>query len=121
MGIAGIGALGVSFGNLLAMDAPSARQRGEFNWGSTAWHELTHAFTLGASGAPRAALVLGGAVGARGAARARRLGRRSTAEFIAAYGDGRLRPLSQLNDGFVRPRFSGEVSSATTRRRSSAR
>jgi len=49
MGIAGLGALGVSFGNLLALDAPSSRQRGEFNWGSTAWHELTHAFTLGLS------------------------------------------------------------------------
>jgi tetratricopeptide (TPR) repeat protein len=32
-----------------------------------------------------------------------------TAEFIAAYGSGRLRPVSQLNDGFVRPKFSGEV------------
>ena len=32
-----------------------------------------------------------------------------TAEFIAAYGGGRLRPVSQLNDGFVRPRFGGEV------------
>jgi tetratricopeptide (TPR) repeat protein len=49
MGIAGLGALGVSFGNLLALDAPSSRKRGEFNWGSTAWHELTHAFTLGLS------------------------------------------------------------------------
>ncbi|MBW8768297.1 MAG: tetratricopeptide repeat protein, partial [Gemmatimonadetes bacterium] len=49
MGIPGLGALGVSFGNLLALDAPSSRKRGEFNWGSTAWHELTHAFTLGLS------------------------------------------------------------------------
>jgi tetratricopeptide (TPR) repeat protein len=33
----------------------------------------------------------------------------ATAEFIAAYSAGRLRPPSQLNDGFVRPRFAGEV------------
>jgi len=50
VGLAGLGALGVSFGSTLAMDAPSARPPGDFNWGSTAWHELTHAFTLGASG-----------------------------------------------------------------------
>src|SRR5207237_2036200 len=48
-GLTGLGALGVSFGSVLAMDAPSARERGSFNWGSTAWHELTHAFTLGLS------------------------------------------------------------------------
>ena len=30
-------------------------------------------------------------------------------EFIAAYGAGRLRPVSQLNEGFVRPRFPSEV------------
>ena len=47
VGLAGLGALGVSFGSVLAMDAPSARKAGEFNWGSTAWHELAHAFTLG--------------------------------------------------------------------------
>src|SRR6185436_12884697 len=50
MGITGLGALGVSFGSLLAMDSPSARELGHFNWGSTFWHELTHAFTLGATG-----------------------------------------------------------------------
>ena len=49
VGLTGLGALGVSFGSLLAMDSPSARDPGDFNWGSTAWHELTHAFTLGLS------------------------------------------------------------------------
>jgi tetratricopeptide (TPR) repeat protein len=33
----------------------------------------------------------------------------ATAEFLAAYAAGRLRPVSRLNDGFVRPRFGGEV------------
>ncbi|HEU4723266.1 MAG TPA: hypothetical protein VFS59_18025 [Gemmatimonadaceae bacterium] len=109
MGIAGIGALGVSFGNLLAMDAPSARQRGEFNWGSTAWHELAHAFTLGASG-HRVPRWLSEGLSVLEERRARAgWGAGATAEFIAAYGSGRLRPVSQLNDGFVRPRYSGEV------------
>src|SRR6185503_18134860 len=47
VGLAGLGALGVSFGNVVAMDSPSAREGGEFNWGSTLWHELAHVFTLG--------------------------------------------------------------------------
>ena len=28
------------------MDSPSARNTGEFNWGSTLWHEFTHVITL---------------------------------------------------------------------------
>jgi cellulose synthase operon protein C len=109
MGIAGLGALGVSFGNLLAMDAPSARKRGEFNWGSTAWHELAHAFTLGSS-EHRVPRWMSEGLSVLEERRARAgWGAGPTAEFIAAYGSGRLRPVSQLNDGFVRPRYSGEV------------
>ena len=109
MGIAGLGALGVSFGNLLSMDAPSARPRGEFNWGSTAWHELTHAFTLGSS-EHRVPRWLSEGLSVLEERRARAgWGAGPTVEFIAAYGSGRLRPVSQLNDGFVRPRYSGEV------------
>jgi tetratricopeptide (TPR) repeat protein len=109
MGIAGLGALGVSFGNLLALDAPSSRRRGEFNWGSTAWHELTHAFTLGLS-EHRAPRWFSEGLSVLEERRARAgWGAGPTAEFIAAYGGGRLRPVSLLNDGFVRPRFGGEV------------
>ena len=46
LGIPGLGALGVCFGPVIAQDSPSARQAGEFNWGSTLWHEFTHVITL---------------------------------------------------------------------------
>ncbi|HVG19759.1 MAG TPA: tetratricopeptide repeat protein [Blastocatellia bacterium] len=46
LGLPGIGALGVCFGQVIAMDSPSARSAGEFNWGSTLWHEFTHVITL---------------------------------------------------------------------------
>jgi len=46
LGIPGLGALGVCFGPLIAQDSPSAREAGEFNWGSTLWHEYTHVITL---------------------------------------------------------------------------
>lgn len=46
LGIPGLGALGVCFGQVVALDSPSARETGEFNWGSTLWHEYTHVITL---------------------------------------------------------------------------
>jgi tetratricopeptide (TPR) repeat protein len=46
LGLPGLGALGVCFGRVIAMDSPAARNPGEFNWGSTLWHEFTHVITL---------------------------------------------------------------------------
>jgi tetratricopeptide (TPR) repeat protein len=46
LGLPGLGALGVCFGQLIVQDSPSARPGGEFNWGSTLWHEYTHVITL---------------------------------------------------------------------------
>ena len=46
LGLPGLGALGVCFGQVIAQDSPSAREMGEFNWGSTLWHEYTHVITL---------------------------------------------------------------------------
>ena len=109
VGLAGLGALGVSFGSLLAMDTPNGREKGQFNWGSTAWHELTHAFTLGASDhrVPRW-LSEGLSV-----LEERRVGRGwgadATVSYVIAMANGTLRPISQLSDGFLRPRFPEET------------
>ncbi len=46
LGMPGLGALGVCFGLVIAQDSPSAREAGEFNWGSTLWHEYMHVITL---------------------------------------------------------------------------
>jgi tetratricopeptide (TPR) repeat protein len=46
LGLPGLGALGVCFGQTIAMDSPSAREEGQFNWGGTLWHEYTHVITL---------------------------------------------------------------------------
>jgi tetratricopeptide (TPR) repeat protein len=109
VGLAGLGALGVSFGGVLAMDAPSARERGDFNWGSTAWHELAHTFTLGLSES-RAPRWLSEGLSVLEERRARPgWGAGVSVEYLAAYLAGRVRPPSQLNDGFVRPRYPGET------------
>lgn len=110
VGLLGLGALGVSFGSLLAMDTPNARDRGTFNWGSTAWHELTHAFTLGASG-HRVPRWLSEGLSVLEERRANTgWGARTTLPWMLAYRGGRLRPVSQLTDGFMRPRYPEETS-----------
>ncbi len=109
VGLAGLGALGVSFGPVIAMDSPSARPAGTFNWGSTLWHEIAHTFhmTLSAGRVPRW-LTEGLAVLEERRARAG-WGDDVNPAFLAAYRAGRLLPVSRLNDGFVRPDYPEQV------------
>ena len=109
VGLAGLGALGVSFGNVLAMDSPAARGIGEFNWGSTAWHELAHTFTLGMTD-HRVPRWLSEGISVYEERRARQgWGADVTPAFLAAYKAGRLNPVSTLNNGFVRPSYPQQV------------
>ncbi len=109
VGLAGLGALGVSFGSVVAMDSPSARGRGEFNWASTLWHEIAHVFHLALSNhrVPRW-LAEGFAVyeQRRGAPS---WGHDVNPGFLIAYHEDRVLPVSQLNNGFVRPTYGGQV------------
>ncbi|MHB1297742.1 MAG: gluzincin family metallopeptidase [Gemmatimonadaceae bacterium] len=111
VGLTGLGALGVSFGRVLAMDAPSARAKGSFNWGSTAWHELAHTFTLGLSGnrVPRWFSEGASVLEERRARPGFFWGADVSPAFMTALRANALRPVSTLNDGFVRPRNAGEV------------
>src|SRR5690606_16425552 len=109
VGLAGLGALGVSFGTVLVMDAPSARPRGEFNVGSTAWHELAHTFTLGAS-AHRVPRWVSEGLSVLEERRSRPgWGARASVPFIQAMAGGNLLPIATLNDGFVRPDGPGRI------------
>ena len=109
MGLVGLGALGVSFGPVVAMDSPSARQRGEFNWGSTLWHEIAHSFHMAASGhrVPRW-FTEGLAVYEERMARPG-WGDDASPDFLAAHQAERLLPVSRLNDGFVRPAYPEQL------------
>ena len=109
LGLTGLGALGVAFGSVLVMDSPSALERGEFNWGSTLWHELAHAFHLGmtANRVPRW-FSEGLAVHEQRSGRPG-WGHPATPSFLSAYRDGKLAPASDLNRGFMRPDYPEEV------------
>jgi tetratricopeptide (TPR) repeat protein len=112
VGLAGFGALGVSFGPVVAMDAPSARPRGTFNWGSTLWHELAHTFTLGMT-AHRVPRWFSEGLSVLEERRARPgWGAQVGLGFLRAWQDGRLPPVSRLNDGFVRPAYPEQVAHA---------
>lgn len=103
VGLTGLGALGVAFGNVLALDSPAAREAGQLNWGSTLWHEFAHTIALGMSNnmVPRW-FTEGLSVFEERAARPG-WGSETTPSFMAAYGDGEIPPVSRLGEGFTRP------------------
>ncbi len=108
VGLAGIGALGACFGPVIVMDSPSARDRGQFNWGSTLWHEIAHTFHLALSDnrVPRW-LTEGLAVLEERRARPS-WGEAVSPGFLRAWAADSLPKLSRLNEGFIRP-ASGEM------------
>ena len=109
VGLAGMGALGVAFGSLLAMDSPAARPIGEFNWASVLWHELAHVFHLGLTEheVPRW-FSEGLAVHEQRQAR-EGWGHQPEPGFLMRYREGMLLPVSELNSGFVQPSYPEQV------------
>jgi Flp pilus assembly protein TadD len=109
LGLPGLGALGVTFGEVVAMDSPSARRPGDFNWGSTLWHEISHVFILAATNhrVPRW-FTEGLAVHEEGERSPEWKGR-VTPEVLLAIRDKKLLPVARLDRGFVSPEYPSQV------------
>jgi len=109
VGLSGIGALGVAFGSVIAMDSPTARPLGEFNWASVLWHEMAHVFHLALSEhqVPRW-FSEGLAVHEQRAGRPG-WGHQPNPGFLSRYNEGLMPPASRLNSGFVRPSYPEQV------------
>ena len=109
MGMPGLGALGVTFDRVVAMDSPSARKPGDFNWGATLWHEMSHVYVLTATHdrVPRW-FTEGLAVHEEGM-RSAEWRNRATPEVLAAIRDNALLPVEQLDRGFVHPEYPAQV------------
>ena len=105
MGMPGLGALGVTFGEVVAMDSPSARKPGDFNWGATLWHEMSHVFILTATNhrVPRW-FTEGLAVHEEGE-RSPEWNNRATPDVLVAIRDKKLLPVAKLDRGFVYPEY----------------
>jgi tetratricopeptide (TPR) repeat protein len=108
-GLPGFGALGVSFGTMLAMDSPASRDRGAFNWASTTWHEIAHTFTLGVTENKVPRWLSEGLSVLEERRTGRGWGAQATLDFLLAWKQQRLLPVSRLNDGFISPTYPGQV------------
>ena len=108
-GMPGLGALGVTFGEVVAMDSPSAHKPGDFNWGATLWHEMSHVFVLTATNhrVPRW-FTEGLAVHEEGE-HSPEWRNRLTPEVLAAIRDKKFLPVAKLDRGFVYPEYPSQV------------
>jgi len=98
-----VGALGVCFGRVVAMDSPRARPPGEFQWESTLWHELGHVVTLQMSN-QRVARWLTEGISVYEEARARpEWGREMDVAFAGMLNRGETVKLRDLNAAFTNP------------------
>ena len=109
MGMPGLGALGVTFGNVVAMDSPSGRKPGDFNWGSTMWHEMSHVFILSATKfrVPRW-FTEGLAVHEEGQADPKWTNHLTPEDVVAIHGK-KLLPVTEMDQGFIFPKYPGQV------------
>ena len=109
IGMPGLGALGVTFGDVVAMDSPSGRVPGEFNWGATLWHEMSHVFILSATNyrVPRW-FTEGLAVHEEGQADPK-WANRLTPDVVAAIKAKKLLPVTQMDQGFIFPEYPEQV------------
>ena len=109
MGMPGLGALGVTFGEVVAMDSPSGRKPGDFNWGSTLWHEMSHVYILSATNhrVPRW-FTEGLAVHEEGQ-RSPEWANRMTPEVLAAIRDKKLLGVADIDRGFIFPEYPAQV------------
>ena len=109
-GLPGIGILGATFGDVIAMDSPSARGIDDgFDWASALWHELAHVVTLNATDNLVSRWFSEGVSVLEewrtGPSRSRSV----PLEFIEAAQAGRLLPVEELDGGFIQPDTPGRV------------
>jgi tetratricopeptide (TPR) repeat protein len=109
LGMPGLGALGVTFGHVVAMDSPSGRKPGSFHWASTLWHELSHVFVLTATNHRVPRWFTEGLAVHEETAVSPDWGDRLSPQILAALRDKRLLPVAELDRGFIRPTYPGQV------------
>jgi tetratricopeptide (TPR) repeat protein len=109
LGMPGLGALGVTFGHVVAMDSPSGRRPGTFHWASTLWHELSHVFVLAATNHRIPRWFSEGMAVHEETAVSPEWGDRLDVPMIQAIKDGKLLPVATLDRGFIRPAYPAQV------------
>ena len=107
MGMPGLGALGVTFGNVVAMDSPSAtdpgRKPGSFHWASTLWHEMSHVYVLQMTDHRVPRWFTEGLAVYEETAIHPEWGDRLDHPSILAIKEKKLLPIAELDRGFIHP------------------
>ncbi len=109
MGMPGLGALGVTFGTVVAMDSPSGRKPGAFHWAATLWHEMSHVYVLTATRHRVPRWFTEGVAVHEESAIYPDWGDRLTPDIIMAAKDKKLLPVAELDRGFIRPSYPNQV------------
>jgi len=109
MGMPGLGALGVTFGEFVAMDSPSGRTPGDFHWACTLWHEMSHVYILTATHNRVPRWFTEGLAVHEETDVSPEWGGRVTPDILVALRDKKLLPVVQLDRGFVRPEYPAQV------------
>ena len=109
MGMPGLGALGVTFGYVVAMDSPSGRKPGSFHWDSTMWHEMSHVFVLSATKHRVPRWFTEGLAVQEETAASPDWGDRLSPPIIQAMKDKKLLPVADLDRGFIHPTYPSQV------------
>jgi tetratricopeptide (TPR) repeat protein len=113
MGMPGLGALGVTFGSVVAMDSPSGRPPGSFHWAGTLWHELSHVFVLQATASRTPRWFTEGLAvyeeTQAAPASTPEWSDRLDPEAIQAIQNKKLLPIAELDRGFIRPTYPAQV------------
>jgi tetratricopeptide (TPR) repeat protein len=109
MGLPGLGALGVTFGHVVAMDSPNSRAPGDFHWAATLWHELSHVYVLTMTDSRVPRWFTEGLAVYEETAISPEWGDRMTPREIQAIKQKKLLGIADLDRGFVHPTYPEQV------------
>ncbi len=108
-GIPHLGLLGVSFGDVIALNTPRAQAGSPYNWARTLWHELAHTMAIGVSQNHVPRWYTEGLSVYEEYQQHPEWGREMDLTFFAALDQGKLLPLNDIDRGFTRPTFQGQI------------
>jgi Tfp pilus assembly protein PilF len=113
MGLPGLGALGVTFDTVVAIDSPSAadpqRGPGSFHWATTLWHEMSHVYVLSMTNSRTPRWFTEGLAVYEETAIHPDWGDGLDHASLLAIRDKKLLPIAELERGYVHPSYENQV------------
>jgi tetratricopeptide (TPR) repeat protein len=100
IGVMGLPALGVCFGQVITLLGPTSRPVGQFSWSRTAWHEFAHVVTLQMSEGQVPRWLTEGLSVYEEQARRPHWGREMMRELHDRWHSGRLLKMAEINRAF---------------------